>query len=68
MEKKLADKLRESVKPKEKGQILDGITININIPSQGMSPLTTMLTKKMLSDMKGKQDFIKVEGVTPSVS
>lgn len=66
---KLAEKLR-SMHKKPEGSTPDGITININMPAQGMNPMLAMMMKKMAEQGKEekKEEYQKVEGLSPSVS
>lgn len=70
---KLAEKLRSMHKAPE-GVKPEGITININIPAmpaQGVNPMLAMMMRKIISskeDKKEGNDFVKVEGLSPSVS
>mgnify|MGYP003402878974 CR=1 FL=1 len=66
---KLAEKLRSMHKQPE-GDMPKGITININMPPQGMNPMLAMMMKKLSRPQKEekKDEFQKVEGLSPSVS
>lgn len=73
--KKLADTLRGMAKNKEDMSMSKDHTISIHIhmpqsQSQNTNPMVAMMLKKMMEDKKEdkKDEYQKVDGLTPSVS